>query len=149
MKVIVWTNAEGRLQITHPAWNDKREAETEDQFLKRVIDRAVAKDATEVRIVSKGSVPADRDFRDAWTHRGAFGVDMPKAREIHREKLRRIRKPKMEALDVEALRSLTDAAKLAQIEAQKQELRDATAYPAIEAAATPEELKAAVPPCLA
>jgi hypothetical protein len=149
MKVIVWTNSEGRLHITYPAWNDQKVGESEEAFLDRVKSRCVSIDATEVRIVNRETIPADRSFRDAWTHSGSFGVDMPKARDIHREKLRHLRKPKLEALDVETMRNLTNSSKLAEIEAQKQALRDATAYPAIDSAGTPEQLKVAIPPCLA
>lgn len=102
------------------------------------------------REIQDAEVPADRTFRAAWKDSdGAVTVDLSKAREIHREMLRRARKPKLEALDVEVMRNITNSAKLAEIEAKKQELRDATAYPAIDSAATPEDLKLAVPSCLA
>lgn len=146
MKVIVWTNNEGRLQVTYPA---TRKGEKEEDAIQRAMGRAVPEDAKDVLIIDHSEVPQDRTFRDAWTHGGVFGVDMDKAKGIHREKLRRLRKPKMEALDVEALRNLSNPAKLTEIEGRKQELRDATAYPTINAATTPDQLKAAIPPCLA
>lgn len=150
MKKIIFTSPDGGLSVVHPCLGDQRADETDAAFLSRVMSKAVPADALTVRVVDFSEIPSDRSFRDAWKDIGrAVAVDMPKAREIHREKLRRLRKPKMEALDVEALRNLGSALKLAEIEAKKQELRDATAFPAIDSAATPDALKLAVPSCLA
>jgi len=77
-------------------------------------------------------------------------VNMDKARDIKRDIIRSERKPLFEALDVEFMRSVeaADLAKQAEIAAKKQALRDATQDPAIEAAQTPEELKAVRPQAL-
>lgn len=85
---------------------------------------------------------ADRTFRNA--RKLDLTVDMPKAREIHKDKLRRDRSPLMAALDIEAIRADEDGdkAKRAAVIARKQALRDVTARPEIEAAKTPAELKA-------
>ena len=93
------------------------------------------------RIIDISEIPTDLTFRDAWTH--DFAVDMSKAREIHKEHLRRERAPLMAALDVEFIRAVeqSDIAKQAEITTRKQALRDVTARPEIEAARTPEELK--------
>lgn len=150
MKKIIYSRPDGILCVCHPAPQAKLKDETEEAFLARVIERSVPSDAVGVRIVEHTEIPSDRYFRNAWKDTGsALTVDMPKAREVHRDRLRQIRKPKLEALDVEALRSLTNATKLAEIEAKKQALRDATAYAPIDAATTPEALKLAVPSCLA
>ena len=74
-------------------------------------------------------------------------IDMTKAREVLRDKIREDRKPKLAALDVEYMQAIEaddDAAKQA-VQTKKQALRDATADPAIEAATTPEQLKAMIP----
>jgi len=126
-------------------------AETESAFIARIIDKDVPKDATDVQIVGGNDIPADRVFRNAWkSELGGVGVDMPKALEIHRNKLRELRAPKLAALDVEYMRALeqSDGAKMATIAAKKQALRDVTADPALIAAQTPEELKAAIPEAL-
>jgi len=70
-------------------------------------------------------------------------VDMTKAREIKRDQLRAERKPLLEQLDVDYMRSQEagDTAKQQEIAAKKQALRDVTDDPAIDAAATPQELK--------
>ena len=79
-----------------------------------------------------------------------ISVNMAKAKEIKKEYIRRERKPKLEALDLDFMRAVesgdTDAQ--ATIAAKKQALRDAPADPAIEAAATPDELKVVRPAAL-
>jgi len=77
-------------------------------------------------------------------------VDMNKAREIKRDQLRAERKPILEALDVAYMRAQEagDTAKQDAIAADKQALRDATADPAIDAATTPDELKAVTLPSI-
>jgi len=71
-----------------------------------------------------------------------ININMTKARDIHREKVRQARKPKLEAKDVEFQRALETGADTSVIVADKQALRDAPASAAIEAATTPDELKA-------
>lgn len=95
----------------------------------------------------------DQTFRNAWKDGPGLGkpdVDMPKAREIHRNRLRRMRTPKLEALDVEYTRAdeAGDQTKKQQVAQQKQALRDVTTDPAIDAAQTPDELKAVIPQAL-
>ena len=72
-----------------------------------------------------------------------INVNMDKARDIHREKVRQARNPKLAANDVEFQRALETGADTATIVSEKQALRDAPAAAAIDAATTPEELKAA------
>ena len=72
-----------------------------------------------------------------------INVNMTKARDIHRDKVRQARNPKLAAKDVEFQRALETGADTATIVSEKQALRDAPAAAAIDAATTPEELKAA------
>jgi len=72
-----------------------------------------------------------------------ISVNMDKARDIHRDRVREARNPKLAAKDVEFQRALETGADTSAIVADKQALRDAPAAAAIEAASTPEELKAA------
>jgi hypothetical protein len=93
----------------------------------------------------------DRTFRNAWSPNGeALGVDMTKAREIQRQRMRRARAPLLAALDVEFIRAdeAEDEVGKADVIARKAALRDVTADPAIEAARTPEALKAVWPASL-
>ena len=145
MKAIIYQRSDGGVSIVHPAPNARRKGEADEQFIERIRQKDVPKDATNVRIVEDSEVPADRTFRNAW--KADLTVDMPKAREIHRERLRQIRAPLLAELDAEYMRA-DEAGNLAEkqrIAARKQALRDVTADPAIEAAATPAELKAVIP----
>ena len=74
-----------------------------------------------------------------------INVNMDKARDIHRDKVRQARKPLLEAKDVAFMRAVEaqDADTQATVAAEKQALRDATAAAAIDAATTADELKAA------
>ena len=103
------------------------------------------------RLIDEADIPADRYFRNAWKDTGAkLDVDMPKAREIHREHLRARRAPLLAALDTEYMRAdeAADVPEKRRIAAKKQALRDVTADPRIDAATTPEALKAVVPAAL-
>ena len=71
-----------------------------------------------------------------------ININMTKARDIHRDKVRQARNPKLAAKDVEFQRALETGADTAAIVAAKQALRDAPASAAIDAATTPDELKA-------
>lgn len=126
-------------------------AETEDQFVARIRAKDVPADAIDVQIVDESAIPTDRTFRNAWTAgAGRVEHDMAKAREIKREQLRGLRKPKMEALDIAYMRAdeLGDIAGKRHIAAQKQALRDVTMDQTIDAAMTPDELKAVIPEAL-
>ena len=71
-----------------------------------------------------------------------FGIDMAKAREIHKEKIRVARKPLLEALDIEFQKALETSASTTDIVAKKQALRDAPADSEITSAADTDALKA-------
>jgi hypothetical protein len=70
----------------------------------------------------------DRYFRNAWMDNGKLDIDPVKALEIKKEKLRALRKPKLEELDVEFMRAveLGDAILQSYIAKKKQILRDVT-----------------------
>ena len=104
-----------------------------------------------VRPATPADIPADRTFRDAWRHTsGKIAVHMPTARDIHRSRIRSARAPRLAALDGEYQRAdeKADAAAKAAVSTKKQALRDAPADPAIEAATTPEQLRAVWPKAL-
>mgnify|MGYP003316022415 CR=1 FL=1 len=71
-----------------------------------------------------------------------FGIDMAKAREIHKTKIRVARKPKLEELDIEFQKALETSADTTSIVSKKQALRDAPADSAIDAASDTDALKA-------
>jgi hypothetical protein len=92
--------------------------------------------------------PKRGPYRGAYRDRGGrLEVDMPAARELHRERLRVRRPARMQELDGEWMRA-TGQGKTGDalaVEAKRQVLRDLPADPRIEAAATPEELQAIWP----
>ena len=71
-----------------------------------------------------------------------FGIDMAKAREIHKTNIRRAREPKLAELDVEFQKALETSVDTTTIVANKQALRDAPAAAGIATAANTTELKA-------
>ena len=71
-----------------------------------------------------------------------FGVDMAKAREIHKAKIREARTPKLAELDIEFQKALETGASTTDIVAKKQALRDAPADSGIAAASDADALKA-------
>jgi len=71
-----------------------------------------------------------------------FGVDMAKAREIHKTNIRNARTPKLAELDVEFQKALETGASTTDIVAKKQALRDAPADSGIDAASDVDALKA-------
>lgn len=93
-------------------------------------------------------IPPDRLFREAWAvddQNSAIVVDMDLARDIWRDKIRAARIEPLAQLDAAFMKALETGADTSLIASQKQELRDAPADPAIDAATTPEELKAVQP----
>ena len=71
-----------------------------------------------------------------------FGIDMAKAREIHKTNIRNARESKLVDLDIDFQRALEVGAATTSIVAQKQALRDAPAAAGITTATTAEDLKA-------
>ena len=71
-----------------------------------------------------------------------FGVDMAKAREIHKNNIRNARTPKLAELDIEFQKALETGASTTDIVAKKQALRDAPADSGIAAASDADALKA-------
>ena len=73
-----------------------------------------------------------------------FGINMAKAKEIHKANIRIARTPKLTELDVEFQKALEtdDATKKAEVISKKQALRDAPADSAIDAATDEASLKA-------
>jgi hypothetical protein len=73
-------------------------------------------------------------------------INIDKAKDITKNRLREERKPVLEALDIQMLRNFSNQELLNEIEAKKQVLRDATKQ--VDTMTTVEELKAASLPVL-
>lgn len=83
----------------------------------------------------------DREFRDAWQLKSSkIDIDIAKAKEIKKEKLRAERAPLLAALDVEFQRALEEGRGTAVIVAKKNKLRDITKE--VDNVTTVEDLKA-------
>lgn len=121
--VIVYTRAEdGGTSIICPVPGVTEE----------VARRALPPDAQNISVRPIEDIPSDRTFRNAWTHE--LLVDMPKAREIHMNRIRAVRDAKIEELDIETLKGKD-------VQAQKQVLRDIPQKFDLSKANTPNELK--------
>ena len=71
-----------------------------------------------------------------------FGIDMAKAREIHKTNIRIAREPKLAELDIEFQKAQETGTSTTDIVAKKQALRDAPADSGIAAASDTDALKA-------
>ena len=103
------------------------------------------------RSMPQSAIPSDRTFRAAWsdtTRKLVIDHDMDKARGIWRDKMRAARAPKLSELDLQVQRGMEAGADLKPIFEAKKALRDVTVHPDIEAAKTPDELKAIWPEIL-
>lgn len=154
MKVAIFKRPDGSISYRTPCW-PMLDGETELQYFDRTERRerqagSVKPDWVRVAIVEQSALPQHYGFRNAMRFNGSVVCDLQAAKIIHRDKLRDLRTPLMHSLDCEWMMAVGtgNTTKAAQIEARRQLLRDAPAYPAIDAAASPLDLKAAIPDCL-
>lgn len=116
-KVIIYQDGED-LCVVHPAPGVSIERALQD------IDPTV-----DARVVDADSIPSDRHFRRAWKL-GADGVevDIEAAKNVQRDVWRKLRGPRLNALDTEVLKAVEkgDAKKRNELSARKQALRDVT-----------------------
>ena len=95
---------------------------------------------------SVATKPSDRHFRNAWSLSGTvITEDLSVAKELFKDKIREVRKPLLEELDVTFMKALEDGDSSAQTAAKnkKTALRDAPAASAITNASNMTQLKAA------
>jgi hypothetical protein len=134
--LVIFPGANGEASVLVPAITDDL-----------TIEAIIAKDVPAGRphrIIARGELPT-MEFFDAWIfcddeEESAVRVDMAKAREVHRNRIRAARGSLLADLDVQFVRALEDGTPTAEIVAMKQALRDAPLDPAIDAAETPAEL---------
>lgn len=92
--------------------------------------------------------PAERTFRSGWeanSDTGVISVNMDKAKDIWRDKIRQARVKPLAALDTAYMKALETSADTTQIIADKQALRDAPSLSSIDAASTVDDLIAIQP----
>lgn len=97
------------------------------------------------RVVDKNSLTANTNFTDAWEldfsdPSSSVEVNMSKAKEIHKNKIRIARIPKFQELDIQFMRCLEVGGDTSYIERKKAILRDATNTTEISSAVSAEEL---------
>jgi hypothetical protein len=96
--------------------------------------------------VDDATVPSDRHFRDAWSLSGStITEDVTASKVLFKDKIREVRTPLLEALDVDYMKALEAGDSSAQTTAKnkKQALRDAPVANDITNASNITELKAA------
>ena len=130
MSRIIYTNSDGTVSIITPA-GDVNDA------IKDVPS------GLSYEIVEDSAIPTDRSFRNAWKQNSkTIETDMTKAKEIHKDKIRIARTPKLAELDIEFQKALETSSSTTDIVAKKQLLRDAPAASGISTAASEADLKA-------
>lgn len=133
MRKIAYTHPDGRLMIVTPAPRSDLEKvmqfESEEQYEQFVWGRVIPEGAIHPHFIEDEEIPSDRTFRNAWVlEDGVITHDIDKAIDIKKDQLRALRKPKLEALDIEAMKALEseDSEKFNEIKVKKQKLRDIT-----------------------
>lgn len=89
------------------------------------------------------TLPAEKTFRSAWeVNNGSnvININIEKAKDVWRNKIRSARIKALEALDKEFMISLERGESIVEITTKKQALRDAPALASISEATTAEEL---------
>jgi hypothetical protein len=130
MQVIIFTNDNGGVSVCVPTG----ELSLEETKAKDTPDHSI--------IIDDSFLPqADNDFFDAWElGNGAVSVNITKAKEITKRRLRAEREPLLAAQDVAFQRALESGADTTAIVAEKQRLRDITQL--ADACTTTAELRA-------
>ena len=102
---------------------------------------ALSKKFAKSKIVDASSLPKDREFRDAWTIDGE--IDLGKAKEIWRKKIRVARDKKLKELDIKWMKAMErgDTNIAASIASNKQTLRNLPDREEIRRAETLDQLK--------
>lgn len=130
MQVIIFKNDNGGVSTCIP---------TGELSIEAVLEKDVPK-GKGARIVDQNSLPRDNDFYDAWEMDDtSVTVNLAKAKEITKNRLRQERTPLLAAQDVAFQRALETGADTTAIVAEKQRLRDITLL--ADSATTLDELR--------
>lgn len=131
MQVIIFKNDNGGVSTCIP---------TGELSIEAVLEKDVPK-GKGARIVDQNSLPRDNDFYDAWEmDDSSVTVNLAKAKEITKNRLRTERAPLLAAQDVLFQRALESGADTSAIVAEKNRLRDITKL--ADSATTLDELRA-------
>jgi hypothetical protein len=114
---------------------------TGDLSIEQVVQKDVPPNVSYIFVTDEDLL--DNDFYNAWEIVSKkLQINLDKAKEIHRDKIRAARTPLLSKLDVQFQRALETSADTKDIVAQKQALRDATEDSKIAAATTTDAIKA-------
>lgn len=129
---IVFQNAEGGVSIT-----PLHDTLSVEEWAAHIVPAGVS-----WRLVDDANIPNDRKFRNAWALDGTqIKEDFAKSVEITKARLRKERKPLLEAADIKALKDIEATGAVSpETAALKQTLRDVTAL--ADAAKSRDELLA-------
>jgi len=128
-QVIIFTNSNGGVSVCIPTGE-------------LPIEAVKAKDTPSTSIIVQDSeLPqADNDFFNAWElANGVVTVNLDKAKELTRSRLRAEREPLLAAQDVLYMRAMEAQADVSAIVAEKQRLRDITSL--VDGCASTQELR--------
>jgi hypothetical protein len=132
--VYIHTNERGGVSVTTPTPEALETMSHEDIMAKDCPDHAIMVDSSELP-------NDDNDFFNSWVlNNGVVTVDLSKAKEQTKERLRIERAPLLQAQDVAFQRALEAGADTTAIVAEKQRLRDITLL--ADACTTTAELRA-------
>ena len=130
-KVIIFTNDGGGVSVCYP---------TGELSIQEVQEKDIPPEI-ESYIVNVSTLPENHDFFDAWEQtKGVVTVNLDKAKNITKNRLRRERAPLLAAQDVAYQRALETGASTTTIVAEKNRLRDITKL--ADTCATLDELRA-------
>jgi hypothetical protein len=103
------------------------------------------------KIVTREDIPVDQTYRDCWRlserENDLIAIDVEKAKEVWKKKMRNARELIFPKLDTDFFRALefADMDKQKEIAERKRLLREVTALPELENAKTVEEIEAIWP----
>lgn len=118
-QIITYQLPSGGVAVVHPIL---REGLTIEQIAAQNVPEGVP-----YQIVDASTLPPDRYFREAWRmEEGQLVVDVEAAKDVQRDEWRRLRTPKLDALDLDFMRALEAGEPLVEIAAAKTALRDVT-----------------------
>lgn len=127
---IIYTSSSDTMCVVTPVLFDALQKEmpglTLDEYKQLIWNASVPADAINPAWVEDSAIPEDGYFRDAWKQNGLkVNVDLPLARGVHLEQLRRLRNEKLKAMDVQYMQALQKKDGSDVVIAQKmQDLRD-------------------------
>ena len=126
-KLICHQMADGSCVITVPVRNARPEEDTVEKYLDAIRDKDPINDAVETTYIERSDLPTRGSFRNAWRVKdGNVRMDMPEARKIKTDQIRKQRLSRLAALDLEYMRAdeSSNTAEKQRIIKLKQALRD-------------------------